>query len=236
MLLDYSAASFLRLGDYLIHPLQVLLSPVRVCQQDYTRTTQQISVNLGWRTGPDKRANPGLFFFSHFFFFFKSPDFCIICNCLWNLITQILPYLIDWYLWLCTKGSIGSWWRYVPCSVSLDYLIRNLNNFVFKINYKRTWTGHTHTINTFFNLSSPHPSACPPPRRSPVHAHPPPIVHWVKGIRSILPEHVPLSLMQPHNYSTHPVVFPLCPLCSQHKAGTLLWRSCEPDPLLPVYL
>lgn len=47
------------------------------------------------------------------------------------------------------------------------------------------------------------------------------LIHWVKGNRSILPRHVSLSLMQPHNYTTQPVGFPLCPLCSQYKAGTL---------------
>ncbi|CAJ1080977.1 Hypothetical predicted protein [Xyrichtys novacula] len=35
---------------------------------------------------------------------------------------------------------------------------------------------------------------------------------------------------QPHNYTTHPAVFPLCPLCSQHKPGqsvrpSVAWHS-----------
>lgn len=48
------------------------------------------------------------------------------------------------------------------------------------------------------------------------------LIQWAKGSRSILPRHVPLSLKQPHHYTTHPAVFPLCPLGSQHKTGTLL--------------
>lgn len=57
-----------------------------VCEQDYTDTTNQISMSLGWRTvlspeqtlltfdeDPDKKTDTG--FFSHFYYILKQSFF-----------------------------------------------------------------------------------------------------------------------------------------------------------------
>lgn len=76
-------------------------------------------------------------------------------------------------------------------------------------------------LHMFFDLAFPHPSFSQTPHVChTTHAH---LSNTLRASVAFFPD-----MCLCHSSTTHPVVFPLCPLCSQqYKAGTLLCHSCE---------